>query len=344
MRVYYRNGDFSKVSQQFAELSKPNVPDSLRFHAAYLQGQAYLQSKETNKAIELFSIVPDLHPDYIYAQHAIAISLSRLSGDLNSVVPHLENCISSTAVTEGQKEIINRSYVFLGYIFYEDNAVSKAVVALRMVPTTSHYAEDALLGQGWTALKARQWNDCILTGQLLKSSTNKPILQCEGMLIEAYGYLLQKNYGSALSTLKKAMELGRTITVLDKDSLDYRRMQYESTRASHDYLADQIDNFAKVSQASTKSNQMDSLKLEHTEFIKKFDEYYDFTEDFGRSTFFTRNIEQVLNDVEYALATVEKISGSSNVIEEQQKLNEKQVEIDKEIEQLKKEMEKLQSK
>ena len=39
----------------------------------------------------------------------------------------------------------------LGYIFYEDNALSKAVSALRMVPSQSNYYEDALLGLGWTA-------------------------------------------------------------------------------------------------------------------------------------------------------------------------------------------------
>jgi tetratricopeptide (TPR) repeat protein len=343
MRVYYRNGDFAKVNEQFNELNKPNVQDSLRFHAAYLQGQTFLQSGETATAVDLFSIIPDLHPDYVFAQHALAVAKARTSSDLSDVVPYLENCISFKAVTEAQKEIVNRSYVFLGYIFYEDNAMSKAVVALRMVPTNSHYAEDALLGQGWTALKSRQWNDCILTGQLLAKTTKKPILQCEGMLVESYGHLLQKNYGQALSTLKKAQELVKTIPEPQKDSLDMAKMQYESNRVSHNYLADQVDNFAKVSQLNSRTNQQDSMKIQHEGYIKKFDEYYSFVEDFGRTSFFTRNRAAISEDIDYALATVQKIVGQSDVVKEQQKMENRQQEIDQEIEQLKKEMDKLQN-
>jgi tetratricopeptide (TPR) repeat protein len=343
MRVFYRNGDFAKVNEQFNELNKPNVQDSLRFHAAYLQGQAYLQNGETANAVDLFNIIPDLHPDYVFAQHAIAVAKARLSDDLSEVVPYLENCISFKAVTSSQKEIVNRSYVFLGYIFYEDNAMSKAVVALRMVPTTSHYAEDALLGQGWTALKARQWNDCVLTGQLLSKTTKKAVLQCEGMLVESYGLLLQKNYGEALSTLKKAQDLIRTLREPQKDSLDMAKMQYESNRVSHNYLADQVDNFAKVSQLNARTAQQDSMKIEHESYIKKFDEYYGFVEDFGRTSFFSRNVTQIGDDIDYALATVQKIVGQTDVLKEQQKMENRQQQIDQEIDQLKKEMEKLQN-
>jgi hypothetical protein len=233
--------------------------------------------------------------------------------------------------------------VFLGYIFYEDNAMSKAVVALRMVPTTSHYAEDALLGQGWTALKARQWNDCVLTGQLLSKTTKKAVLQCEGMLVESYGLLLQKNYGEALSTLKKAQDLIRTLREPQKDSLDMAKMQYESNRVSHNYLADQVDNFAKVSQLNARTAQQDSMKIEHESYIKKFDEYYGFVEDFGRTSFFSRNVTQIGDDIDYALATVQKIVGQTDVLKEQQKMENRQQQIDQEIDQLKKEMEKLQN-
>jgi tetratricopeptide (TPR) repeat protein len=343
MRVYYRNGEFDKVNEQFNLLNRPNVQDSLRFHAAYIQGQTYLQKGETASAIELFGIIPDVHPDYVFAQHATAVAKARLGGDLSDVVPYLENSISYKAVTDAQKEIVNRSYVFLGYIFYEDNAMSKAVVALRMVPTTSHYAEDALLGQGWTALKARQWNDCVLTGQLLQKTTKKPVLQCEGMLIAAYGSLLQKNYGEALSTLKKAQELVRSLREPSKDSLDLVKMQYESNRVSHNYLADQVDNFAKVSPLNSRTGQQDSLKLQQQDFMKKFDEYYDFAEDFGRTSFFSRNLTVIADDIDYALATIEKIVGQTDVVKEQQKMEDRQQQIDTEIEQLKKEMEKLQN-
>jgi len=61
--------------------------------------------------------------------------------------------------------------------------------------------------------------------------------------------------------------------------------------------------------------------------------------------FFSRNISKVSEDIEYALATVQKIAGtqadSEKII---QQMQGQQEQIDKEIERLKKEMEDLQRK
>lgn len=343
MRVFYRNGDFSNVTNQFIELSKPNVPDSLRFHGAYLMGQTHLQTNDLQKAIQVLSIVPEEHPDYIFAQHAIAIARARLDSDMSEIVMALENCVGAKAETPAQKEVVNRSYLFLGYIFYEENTLSKAVVALRMVPTTSYYAEDALLGQGWTALKARQWTDCISTGQLLSKTSQKGILQCEGMLIQAYGHLLQKQYAQSLALLKTASEKIRTFSTPSEDSLNYSRMQYESNRMSHNFMADKVDNISMVGQTATMGTQADSLRSEQDKYIAKFNEYFTFSREFGRAAFFARSIDAVRDDIDYALATVQKIVGQSGIEKVQQQMEEEQKQIDAEIEKLKREMEKLQN-
>jgi hypothetical protein len=85
------------------------------------------------------------------------------------------------------------------------------------------------------------------------------------------------------------------------------------------------------------------MKIEHESYIKKFDEYYGFVEDFGRTSFFSRNLTQIGDDIDYALATVQKIVGQTDVLKEQQKMENRQQQIDQEIDQLKKEMEKLQN-
>lgn len=343
MRVFYRDGDFSRVTNQFVELSKPNVPDSLRFHGAYIMGQTHLQTNDMQKAIQVLSIVPEEHPDYIFAQHAIAVAHARLGSESSEIVMALENCVGAKATTPAQKEIVNRSYLFLGYIFYEENTLSKAVVALRMVPTSSYYAEDALLGQGWTALKARQWTDCIATGQLLTKTSRKGVLQCEGMLIQSYGHLLQKQYAQSMDVLKVASEKIRALSVQSDDTLNYSRMQYESNRMSHNFLADKIDNLSMAGQAATMGSQSDSLRTEQNNYMTKFDEYFTFSREFNRSTFFARSIDAVREDIEYALATIQKIVGQSGLEKVQQQMEQEQQQIDSEIEKLKQEMEKLQN-
>lgn len=342
MRVLYRKGDFTHVANQYVELCKPNVPDSLRYHGAYLMGQTYLQQNEYANALDILSKVPDGHPDYIFAQHAVAVCQVLMNQDMSVVVATLENCVGAKATTEAEKEIVNRSYLFLGYIFYEENSLSKAIVSLRMVAPNSCYTEDALLGQGWTSLKARQWADCITVGQMLTKITGKEALKCEGMLIESYGHLLQKDYIPALNLLKDASVRIQNVKTPDQDSLNYARMQNESERMAHNNLAEDIENLANAGQTMAIVSQIDSLQTKHMEFRKKFKDFYKLSDDFSRTSFFSKNAESIKEDIEYAFATVQKIVGQKGLLKEKEKIDDKQKSIDNELEKLKGEMEKIQ--
>ncbi|MBN1577012.1 MAG: hypothetical protein JW913_10695, partial [Chitinispirillaceae bacterium] len=208
--------------------------------------------------------------------------------------------------------------------------------------TSSYYAEDALLGQGWTALKARQWTDCISTGSLLTKTTNKKVLKCEGMLIRAYGHLLQKDYSQALGVLKDANEMIRPLTQLSDDTLNYARMQYESNRMSFNFLAEKVENISKAGQTSAIAAATDSLHLQQINFVTQFKEYYTFADEFKRTSFFTRSADAVREDIEYALATVQKIVGGQGIQKVQKKAEEEEQQLNQEIEKLQKEMERLQ--
>jgi TolA-binding protein len=218
MRIAYRDDNTGVVNGQFDLLNKPDVPDTLKFHAYYLMAQTHMKQKQYAQAIQLFSLIPETHPEYPFAQHSLAISYV-LTYNMEEALTALGNCIEAKVQTNEQREIINRSYVFLGYMFYEQLALSKAITALRMVSKQSYYYEDALLGMCWTALRARQWNDCIANGQLLQKTTDKPPLQCEGMLIEAYAHLMLKAYGPALSVLTTASEKAKALAAPPADSL-----------------------------------------------------------------------------------------------------------------------------
>jgi len=341
MRIYYRNGDFPLATTQFVELNKPSAPDSLRFHGSYIMGQIFLQNGELRRAIHALAIIPEDHPEYAFAQHAIAIAHAMLDSDMKELIAALENAISVTPKTPEEEEVVSRSYLFLGLIFYEEAALSKAVVALRGVPANSYYSEDALLGLGWTALKARQWNDCISVGQQLVRTTNKPILRCEGMLIQAYGHLLQKDYPKALELLRAAYELSKTLESPNEDALSERDAKNDNRRLEYSKMSDRVEDFSQMGQTSHLAGVLDSLKIQSTNFIKEFHDHHRFQAEFQREGFFSRSIEQVRDDLEYAVATVEKVAGISAGTDrgQQQRMNEQSRELEAEIEKLRREME-----
>ncbi|HAJ78331.1 MAG TPA: hypothetical protein DCO75_01045, partial [Fibrobacteres bacterium] len=240
MRIYYRNGDYPNVEREFRILTSSGIPDSIQSSACFIMGQTHIAQKNYQKAVELFKRVPPEHPDYVFAQHSAAIA-SLANNNATDAVAYLQNCTGAIAVTNSQKEIVNRSYLYLGYILYEgliseDRPLSKAVSLLRKIPQNSIYYNEALLALGWTAIKAQQAGDCITMGQALQNCKN-PVFYFEGSLISAYGYMRQGNYSQAKDLLADASDKLANLTPPSEDSLALQRQKYLDVRASYDFLA-----------------------------------------------------------------------------------------------------------
>lgn len=337
MRVYYRDNNFSNVEAQFNELNKLGVPDSIKYHGYYYMGEAELKQKNYSKAKQLFNLIPETHPDYPFAQHSAAVC-DALQDNIDGALSSLENAIQFTATTKPQKEILNRSYAFLGYIFFEqvanqEGSLAKAVTALRSVEKSSRYYPDALLGLGWTALKARQWTDCDKAGAELVSIATNPVLKAEGYLLQAYSNAMSKNYGPAVNMLKSASQALSGYNAPQESELTTLKDQYNALSMSYNEMAEKSYELATARQNVIVAKSMDSLRTVQKDFQTKINNYYKEVENYTRNSFFARNIETVKEDVEYALAKFERQGTRANV-------NEKSEELNDEIEKLKQELEK----
>lgn len=342
MRVYYRQGDYNSVSNQYIELNRQGVPDSIRSHGNYIMGEAELRNGEYNKAVQYFELVPENHPVYVFAQHSSATAHALMDSDMQEVISKLDNCVSATVTTQSQKEIVNRSLVLLGYIYYEENALSKAVSALRMVPPESYYYEDAMLGLGWTAIKARQWKDCIDASMQLAQKSQRFIMQCEAALLQAYAHILEKRYDQAQMILEPNLEKLKAYPGFSEDSITTEKMRYESDRLSYSFLGERIANAARKGQ-SVKQQVLDSLHNDQIKRKQKIDNYLVFAEESKRTKFFERSASMVRDEMEYVLASVQKIISKTDIMKQNEKIINKDKDINEEIEKLKEEMQNLEN-
>jgi tetratricopeptide (TPR) repeat protein len=340
MRIHYREGNNYAVHEQFLLLDQPNVLDSLRYHADYLIGETFLKEKEYDKAAQAFSKIPETHPEYVFAQHSLAI-VNVLNSNLGGALDALGNCIEAKVQTKAQGEVVNRSYVFLGYIFYEQLALSKAVTALRRVSKSSYYYEDALLGFCWSALRARQWNDCIALGQSIQKSSAKIPLQCEGALVEGYAYLMLKNYDKSLEVLQNAQKKVHDLMSPNPDTLEKARMKYQADRNTYNTLAYDVDKMSREAQTYLVSPSIDSLHHVQEDQKKPIDAFYIFAQEFSRRSFFCRNIEEIRSDIDYSCAIVHKFAQHFDHVRVQEKSQNQEKQIDQEIMDLQKRMDKL---
>jgi tetratricopeptide (TPR) repeat protein len=341
MRVFYRGGDYSAVENQFEELNGLGVPDSIKYHAYYIMGQTAIQRGDYARARQLFTMIPENHPDYVFAYHSAAVA-NMLNDNIQGAIADLEFVIQIKPQNKAQEEAINRSFVFLGYLYYEDltteGALARAVTALRRVPKSSYYYQDALLGLGWTALKARQWGDCITAGSELAKSASDPVLQSEGNLIQAYAYAMQKNYSQAVSLLDATTKTLNSYTPPSESELGQRRAEYNDSRSEYEQMGFRVDELGQARQSSVVQTSIDSLQNPQTKMKSAIDQHLKFEDEFKRGNFFARSLEQVKEDVDYALARFTRYAGSRGVQKQLDKGGKTDA-IDDELERLKKELE-----
>jgi tetratricopeptide (TPR) repeat protein len=343
MRIHYRNGNSAGVAQQFALLNQPQVKDSLKYHAYYYQGQTHLRDKEYIKAISMFKLIPHTHEEYIFAQHSLAVAHAS-NDNLEMALEALDNIVQATPKTNAEKEIVNRSFVFLGYIYYEglkteDRALSKAVAALRKVPTTSYYYEDAILGLAWCGLAAQQWTDCLAACATLKTVSKKPILHSEAVLLESYHMMVNKKYAEAIKVLTEEDKKVKNLRPPTENEKNSKKLEHDHDVSIYKDLASKANSLALTTQSSFAVKQIDSLKVPQKEYQKKLKDYYVYNEEFLRRSFFARGIGKVSDDIAYALAKAIKVEGLKEIHKTIQKAAKETEQIDHEMDKLKKELE-----
>lgn len=346
LRVAYKQSNGSVVKEQFKKLNKESISDSIKQHAAYYYGEQLVREEKFADAVNVFETISIEHPDYYFANHSAAIASYKIDSTNNEVVAYLDKVINCVSEDIAVREIINRSYLFLGYIYYEglcseERSMSKAVSALRKIPETSSYFEYALLGLGWTALKASQWIDCIASSQRLRSITESKLLESESMLLEGYCYLLDRKWGPAHNILESGLE---SIKEHNDGSSKSMEETFKLLFKSYQRYSNEIDSVLLV--ANDDKELVKKVSLKQKEEMNKYIGLQKMVDNFHNNKFFSRDKNKILQDIEYALAKTRKNTGVKSTIktsmDEIGRISQKMLKIDTEEERLREELKELE--
>jgi tetratricopeptide (TPR) repeat protein len=306
MRIAYRQASYDQVTHLFDELNKPAVSDSIRQHALYIMGETELRKGQYSIAKEYFLLIPPEHPDYVFAQNSFASALAFNNSDTKQIINALEMCVAADPVSLAGKEIVNRAKVLLGYNYYEQNQLADAASYLQTVPQSSYYYNDALLGQGWIAIKAHQWDDCKLYGRILSGHSENMVVKCEGTMMVCYALMMEKKYAEADTLLTLAIRNIQNYIEINLDSMNRKQIIYDTTRKNYLQLSGEVLEIAKKG-LSRNTKEIRSLHNKQTKMKKEIDSFLKFVTEFKRVAFFSGNASDVLNDLEYLNAKLHQI-------------------------------------
>lgn len=339
-RLHYRDREYTEIFDLYLSLNRPTVPDSMRHHASYLMGEALFNEGRTKDAIRVLRKIPTHHPNYVFAQHTAAIA-GFVTDDVMTGRTSLEAAVTAMARTPAEREMVHRSIVLMGYVYYEQDSLATAVAALRMVPPTSMYYPDALLGLGWCAVKAQQWADAVRVGQELRLKAPFAVLKAEACVLEASGRLMQKDFGGALAVLEEGDRIAGALGPTPEDTLRERRLSYETERQMYGYVADDLIKVSLKQRSDAMLAKVDSVRTKAVSYKKKLNDYEEWRDAQQRLSYFSRSLEDIKDDIDYLRAIAEKRSGQQQQYKAVKDVYEKQQEIDQELLELKKQMEAL---
>ena len=167
-------------------------------------------------------------------------------------------------------------------------------------------------------------------------------MKAEGALLEAYTYMMDKNWPAAVNALKPAATMLATMAPPSESEKNSASLNYDNDRGGYYDIAQKANDLALSSQSSFVVSQIDSLHTHQIENANKLADYYRFNDEFARRSFFARGIDKVKEDVEYALAKAEKTLGIKGAAKDLQKASEAAEEVDDELKKLQEELKALE--
>ncbi len=338
-RVAYRECNLAEVEKLYGELLEMPGPDSLQYEGQYLYAEMCMRSSQFDRARALFDGIPKEHPLYLFAQYSAAVS-DLLLGFARETERRLLEVALAPAADEPSREIVDRANLKLGLLYLEElrddpQSLPKAVTILRRVRTQSPSYTEARAALAWSALKVRNYPDCISVGrELLGIRSADPRLRAEGALVAGYALIETKEYIAALDVLEEGAALVDTYEESRPVPVSAVRSSYEGIAQSAVKLAYQKDSDERVKAVvALRRRQMDT-KEQLDKAIRDADRAVSNAD-------LRRRQQDLKTDVLYLLAEATKKAATERAVEYHQRMKLRAEQYDQKIEQLKQEVEGL---
>ena len=306
MTAAYRRGDSAAVGECFGRLMREGASDSLKLHGMYLMAQTYMRRLDYANALPLLSQIPPGHPEYFFGRYSLAVAFNAL-GHADSAIQTIEDCLLFKPSTLIEQEIINRSRILLGYLYFEhagaiSGALDKGTRALRMVSKDCGWFGDALLGLGWLSLKAGQYKDCIIAADELAKSDSRS-LRAEGLLLKGYAFYAQEHYEKAVAALEEAERALGEGTALPEDTPGVSAASYAAFRGAYDSIGFRAEELALSRRTRAVRREITAISEKMARTSRAIQNLQKSIDNAARESLYDKNAPKLKDDIQYALAS-----------------------------------------
>lgn len=336
----YREGKYKDALKNHAFISNLYSNSEIRPDADYLAGEIHFLRKNYSAASQVLSGIPPDAAAYKYAQYTLAV-INIENNRIKAAIQNLRRIVTDTSMAETSVLVRYKADVKLGQLYFEQVDLRKAVEAFKRVPEDSEQGDEALLGIAWSWIKVNRPQECLNAIEQLISLHPKSPIMPEAYLVKGYSLMLLRQNNDALAALNECLQMCKT-EFATEDDLKFKEEKFGHYIIEFTPTANEIKKNALRKPTDRIIAERAGLKTEFDKYDKKSKDlfYYSLLVEDNRKFF--RRKEQIIQDVEYAIAKVTKIMGAEKEKEIIEKDLKKKEKLDEEMEKLKKELESIE--
>lgn len=308
-KMHYAENDYDKVLEMYTTISQEYAESGVADDAAYLAGQVYFKRGQHQAALAFYEQIPSTSNVYKFAQYSMAQCYLHLS-DNKKIVSHFSNVLIAPGVTSAEKELINRTNLVLGHLYFELFDYNKAVSYYDKVLKGSHFFDEALIGHAWSLINLRLYPEAIDKLNKLVKEMPHSIYANEADLVKGYCYTLLKDFDRSIAEFNSMIT--RCKTGVDKLGVDVASVprvlsekEVKMTAAAQAFSELETEIRMNVLRKPSQKRDADATQ-QHGELDIKLgdvhglqDDYLQYKDDVRLSEVYVK----LLQNAEYALAT-----------------------------------------
>jgi len=210
-KIFYQKQQFLEAAQTIEKL-KGSVPDKLRYEEPFLRAQIDIVNGKFTEAINLLKGIETANGMTGFAGYNLAVALIQ-SGQKEEGLKQLARVGEISSNDERVLSMRDKANLVLGYTLLEDNRAQEARQYLSRVRIKGPFSNKALLGAGWAAVAANQFDRALVPWTMLseRNVTNSAVQEALMGVPYAYGKLELHGksailYGQALESFSKEIE------------------------------------------------------------------------------------------------------------------------------------------
>ena len=204
-KIQFQRAYYQLAADHLGKISSP-LPGQLEDERLTLMALSLMRLNKVEQAIEFLTLQTKEHKDVAYARFNLAVSLLKL-GEQASAVKLLNEITIRLKQDSESAALIDRVNVLLANQYLEDEQFGKANQYFSQVELHGRYANQALLGLGWSAFGRNEFATANAAWAELAGRNLSDISVLEAKLARPYLLYQLKNYSDSLVEFKKAIDI-----------------------------------------------------------------------------------------------------------------------------------------